>query len=325
MKKLSIVVSVYNEAQVIELFYQELSRVLRELDCATETIYVNDGSTDGSFEKLELLTVLDKNVKLVSFARNYGHEAAMIAGIDYSTGDGIICMDADLQHPVDLIPVIVEKFNAGYDIITMKRMQNVGNSFLKKLTSEGFYKVQNFISEEHFEENVSDFFAIAKKPAHVLKTQYREKVRFLRGYVQNLGYKKTSISYEAKERAAGKSKYSIKKLLDFSVNALLNFSNKPLKIAGYCGIFSALAGIILMIYTIYSRFAKGTPTGYATIIVALCFMFSILFLLLGVMGEYIGIIFQEVKNRPLYLVECTRNIPDNEVAEKSEGVNTNDI
>ena len=209
MKKLSVVVSVYNEVQVIELFYQELSRVLRELDCASETIYVNDGSTDGSFEKLELLTVLDKNVKLISFARNFGHEAAMIVGIDYSEGDCIICMDADLQHPVDLIFEIVKKFEEGYEVITMKRTQNKETGFLKTLTSDGFYKVQNLISDEHFEENVSDFFAISKKTAYVLKTQYREKVRFLRGNMQNMDYRRTSISYEAGERAAGTSKYSI--------------------------------------------------------------------------------------------------------------------
>jgi glycosyltransferase len=209
MKKLSVVVSVYNEVQVIELFYQELSRVLRELDCASETIYVNDGSTDGSFEKLELLTVLDKNVKLISFARNFGHEAAMIAGIDYSEGDCIICMDADLQHPVDLIFEIVKKFEEGYEVITMKRTQNKETGFLKTLISDGFYKVQNLISDEHFEENVSDFFAISKKTAYVLKTQYREKVRFLRGHIQNMDYRRTSISYEAGERAAGTSKYSI--------------------------------------------------------------------------------------------------------------------
>ena len=209
MKKLSVVVSVYNEVQVIELFYQELSRVLRELDCASETIYVNDGSTDGSFEKLELLTVLDKNVKLISFARNFGHEAAMIAGLDYSVGDCIICMDADLQHPVDLIFEIVKKFEEGYEVITMKRTQNKETGFLKTLISDGFYKVQNLISDEHFEENVSDFFAISKKTAYVLKTQYREKVRFLRGHIQNMDYRRTSISYEAGERAAGTSKYSI--------------------------------------------------------------------------------------------------------------------
>lgn len=209
MKKLSVVVSVYNEVQVIELFYQELSRVLRELDCASKTIYVNDGSTDGSFEKLELLTVLDKNVKLISFARNFGHEAAMIAGIDYSEGDCIICMDADLQHPVDLIFEIVKKFEEGYEVITMKRTQNKETGFLKTLISDGFYKVQNLISDEHFEENVSDFFAISKKTAYVLKTQYREKVRFLRGHIQNMDYRRTSISYEAGERAAGTSKYSI--------------------------------------------------------------------------------------------------------------------
>lgn len=317
IKKLSIVVSVYNEEQVIDLFYRKITEVLGNIACASEIIYVNDGSIDGSCEKLMLLAEKNKNIKVINLSRNFGHEAAMIAGIDHSTGDGVLCMDADLQHPVELIPEIVQRLDDGYEIITMKRISNRGNGLLKRLTSEGFYKVQNFMSDEKFEENVSDFFAIGRKPAEVLKTQYREKVRFLRGYVQNIGYRKISIEYTARERAAGKSKYSIKKLLDFSVNALLNFSNKPLKIAGYCGLFSAFLGIVVMIYTIYSRFQKGTPTGYATIIVVICFMFSILFLLLGVMGEYIGIIFLEVKNRPVYIIAQTKNID----GEK----NTNDI
>lgn len=324
MEKLSIVVSVYNEEQVIESFHQELSRTLSKIDNESEIIYVNDGSMDGSLEKLEQFTVEDTNVKLINFARNFGHEAAMLAGIDYSMGDGIICMDADLQHPVELIPQIVKKFHEGYEIITMKRMQNDGNGFLKKITSAGFYKVQNYISDEQFEENVSDFFAITKKPAHILKTQYRENVRFLRGYVQSLGFKKTSISYEARDRVAGKSKYSLKKLFDFSINGLLNFSNKPLKIAGYCGFFSAVIGVVLMIYTIYSRFVQGTPNGYATIIVAFCFMFSILFVLIGVLGEYIGIIFLEVKKRPLYIVHSTKNMTNKLYTEKEREC-TNDI
>ena len=295
LRKLSVVVSVYNEEKALREFYKETNKILEQIRKSGwehELIFVNDGSADNSLSILEELAKEDHDVKLISFSRNFGHEAAMIAGIDHSTGDGIICMDADLQHPPECIPKIIEKFDAGYEVINMVRTKNESAGLIKNITSSGFYWLINHISDVHFEPNASDFFAISRHVAQVLKDNYREKVRFLRGYVQNVGFKKTNIEYEARARVAGESKYSIKKLFIFSINTILCFSNMPLKLGIYAGVFSAALGVLVMVYTLCTR--QGAPSGYATIVVLLCFMFAMMFLLIGIIGEYIEILFTEL-------------------------------
>ena len=309
LRKLSVVVSVYNEEKALREFYKETNKILEQIKNSGwehELIFVNDGSADNSLSILEELAKEDHDVKLISFSRNFGHEAAMIAGIDHSTGDGIICMDADLQHPPECIPKIIEKFDAGYEVINMVRTKNESAGLIKNITSSGFYWLINHISDVHFEPNASDFFAISRHVAQVLKDNYREKVRFLRGYVQNVGFKKTNIEYEARARVAGESKYSIKKLFIFSINTILCFSNMPLKLGIYAGVFSAALGVLVMVYTLCTR--QGAPSGYATIVVLLCFMFAMMFLLIGIIGEYIAILFTELKDRPVYIVEKTENM-----------------
>ena len=309
LRKLSVVVSVYNEEKALREFYKETNKILEQIKKSGwehELIFVNDGSADNSLSILEELAKEDHDVKLISFSRNFGHEAAMIAGIDHSTGDGIICMDADLQHPPECIPQIIEKFSAGYEVINMVRIKNKSAGLVKNITSSGFYWLINHISAVHFEPNASDFFAISSHVAQVLKDNYREKVRFLRGYVQNVGFKKTNIEYEARARVAGESKYSIKKLFIFSINTILCFSNMPLKLGIYAGVFSAALGVLVMVYTLCTR--QGAPSGYATIVVLLCFMFAMMFLLIGIIGEYIAILFTELKDRPVYIVEKTENL-----------------
>ena len=309
LRKLSVVVSVYNEEKALREFYKETNKILEQIRKSGwehELIFVNDGSSDNSLSILEELAKEDHDVKLISFSRNFGHEAAMIAGIDHSTGDGIICMDADLQHPPECIPQIIEKFSADYEVINMVRTKNKSAGLVKNITSSGFYWLINHISDVHFEPNASDFFAISSHIAQVLKDNYREKVRFLRGYVQNVGFKKTNIEYEARARVAGESKYSIKKLFIFSINTILCFSNMPLKLGIYAGVFSAALGVLVMVYTLCTR--QGAPSGYATIVVLLCFMFAMMFLLIGIIGEYIAILFTELKDRPVYIVEKTENL-----------------
>ena len=311
-KKLSVVVSCYNEELALRQFYAETAKVLKSLSWDYELIFVNDGSQDGSIGILKELAAGDEKVKVVDFSRNFGHEAAMIAGMDYSTGDGIICMDADLQHPPECIPKIIEKFDAGYEVINMVRTKNESAGWFKNFAGAAFYRLINILSDVKFEPNASDFFAVSKKAAKVLKTNYREKVRFLRGYVQNIGFKRTTIEYEARNRVAGESKYSIKKLITFSMNTIMCFSNLPLKLGIYAGGFAGVLGIIMMIYTIWSWAEVGTPSGYATTIVLICFMFAILFLIVGIIGNYIAILFAELKDRPIYIVGETKNFTDDE-------------
>ena len=311
-KKLSVVVSCYNEELALRQFYAETAKVLKSLSWDYELIFVNDGSQDGSIGILKELAAGDEKVKGVDFSRNFGHEAAMIAGMDYSSGDGIVCMDADLQHPPECLPGIIAKLDEGYDVINMVRTKNESAGWFKNFAGAAFYRLINILSDVKFEPNASDFFAVSKKAAKVLKTNYREKVRFLRGYVQNIGFKRTTIEYEARNRVAGESKYSIKKLITFSMNTIMCFSNLPLKLGIYAGGFAGVLGIIMMIYTIWSWAEVGTPSGYATTIVLICFMFAILFLIVGIIGNYIAILFAELKDRPIYIVGETKNFTDDE-------------
>ena len=214
-KLISVVVSVYNEELVLREFYQETGKVLRELpdNWDYELLFVNDGSQDQSLSILRELAEQDKRVKVVNFSRNFGHEAAMIAGIDHASGDGIICMDADLQHPPECILDIIAKFEDGYEVISMVRTRNKTAGLIKNITSAAFYKVINYLSDVKFHANASDFFAMNRAAADVLRKDYREKVRFLRGYVQSIGFEKTTLEYAARPRFAGESKYSLKSLL----------------------------------------------------------------------------------------------------------------
>ena len=307
-KTLSVVVSCYNEELALNQFYEETATILKKLSWDYELIFVNDGSQDQTLSVLTRLSELDEKVKMISFSRNFGHEAAMIAGLDYSQGDGIVCMDADLQHPPEYLPEIVKKLEEGCDVINMVRTRNESAGWFKNFASAAFYRLINVLSDVKFEPNASDFFAVSGKAAKVLKDNYREKVRFLRGYVQNIGFTRTTIEYEARTRVAGESKYSIKKLIAFSVNTIMCFSNLPLKLGIYAGCGAGILGIIMMIYTIWSWARVGTPSGYATIIVLMCFMFAVLFLIVGIIGNYIAILFAELKDRPIYIVEETKNI-----------------
>ena len=319
VKLLSVVVSVYNEELAIPEFYQETGAVLKALPSSWdyELLFVNDGSVDRSLELLRELARRDSRVRVVEFSRNFGHEAAMIAGIDYARGDGIVCMDADLQHPPECIPEIVEKFDQGYEVISMVRMKNKTAGLVKNVTSAAFYKLINHLSDVKFEPNASDFFAVSRSAADVLRNNYREKVRFLRGYVQSVGFSRTTINYEARPRFAGESKYSLRSLFRFSINTILCFSDMPLKLGIYSGGAVAFFGLLMMAYTIWTWAKYGTPSGYATIVVLMSFMFAVLFVLVGIIGEYIAILFAELKDRPIYIVKSTENMESEDKITKS--------
>lgn len=307
---ISVVVSVYNEELSLQRFFETITNVLSHCDVSYEIIFVNDGSSDKSGMILNSLANQDTKVKVVEFARNFGHEAAMIAGIDYATGDYIVCMDADLQHPPESIPEIIQKFRDGYDVVSMIRLENADAGFIKRLTSGTFYKVLNLFSPVKFENNSSDFFAISRQVAEVLRRDYREKVRYLRGYVQSVGFNRTTLQFKAASRVAGESKYNFRKLLKFSIHTLCSFSDMPLKLGIYTGIIVAVFGLIEALYSIIRKIFYDVPAGYSTIIVTLCFLFSVTLIVIGIIGEYISIMFDEIKDRPIYIVKKTRNLHD---------------
>ena len=310
----SVIVSVYNEEDSLEQFYQHCSlscEKLQELGYDYEIVFVNDGSQDKSAILLEDFAERDKeHVRVLSFSRNFGHEAAMTAGLDHAKGDFLVFMDADLQHPPELISEMLKKSEEGYQVVSMVRTKNPSAGLVKNVTSALFYWILNHVSPVHFEENASDFFGISKKVQEVLKKHYREKVRYLRGFVQSVGFPKTSIRYEAAARQAGQSHYSLSKLWRFSKNTLFTFSNLPLQLGIFAAICSGGLGAVLLIYTLLTR--KGAPSGYATIVVVLCFMFAVLFFVIGIIGEYIAILFEELKDRPLYILLDSKNIEEEE-------------
>lgn len=301
-KKISIVVSVYNEEAVLGKFLKAFDKMKATITWDYEVIFVNDGSCDNSLEILQNAAQKEPYIKIISFSRNFGHEAAMIAGIDYAVGDGVICMDADLQHPLQYIPKIIDKFEDDYDIVNMIRMSNKSAGVIKNITSGMFYKIVNKLSSEtSFEENASVFFALSKKAANVLKNNYRERNRFLRGYVQSLGFRVAKLEYEAPERAGGQSHYSIGKLMKFSIDTIICFSDFPLKLGIYAGVAAAVLGLVVLIYTLLTY--RSAPSGYATIVILICFLFAVMFVIIGIIGEYVAILFSEVKGRPIYIVD----------------------
>ena len=313
MKKLSLIVSVYNEEASLAHFYDVTTEVLKNMDAnggepyEAELVFVNDGSKDKSLEILSALADKDERVKVISFSRNFGHEAAMTAGIDYATGDFLICLDADLQNPPELIPKILAEYEGGSDVVLMAREENKSAGFLKKVTSAMFYKLLNKLSEVEFERNVSDFFGISKRAADLVRDNYREKTRYLRGFIQQIGFKRSVISYKAPARYAGESKYSIGKLFGIAMHTFDCFSVTPLKAGLAASALSIVLTIASFIYYIVFWIRNDSGSGVALLCTLLTFLFSILFLLLGVVGQYLGNIMREVRNRPVYIVDSTIN------------------
>lgn len=302
--KVSVVVSVYNEECVLNAFYEAFMDVFMKEEVDYELVFVNDGSTDSSQECIDAFTEHNLKVKSISFSRNFGHEAAMIAGIDYATGDVVICMDCDLQHPPTEIPTMINSFKEqpAIDIITMVRLGD------KTRRSWFFYKFLNSLSAYKLEPNASDFFLISKRVANILRHDYRERVRFLRGFIQIIGFKKLTLTYVAPPRCMGKSKYSLRKLFDLSITAIATLSKMPLKIGIYLGFLSGLISVILLIYSVVMKIVQNPVSGYTTIVVFLSLMFSIQFMILGIIGEYIGFLFDEQKKRPIYIIDKTNNL-----------------
>ncbi len=307
----SIVVSVFNEQDVIEAFYSALYDTLKNLNRPYEVIFVNDGSTDNTANKLNQLARHNTFIKVIHLSRNFGHEAAMLAGIDHAKGETIICMDSDLQHPPACIPDMLSEYEKGNDIVLMKRTDRDDASFISNLLSSLFYSFINYLSPVKFEKNASDFFLISHKVQHYLINDFRERTRFLRGFIQWLGFNKSTLEFTAPARIAGKSKYSATKLIKLSINAIAAFSDKPLNLGIILGIIMGIFSIVVGLYSIVMYFIDRPVSGYTTIVVLISFMFSINLIVMGIIGKYIAYIFQEIKGRPIYIID---RIVENNVA-----------
>lgn len=315
LKKISIVFSVFNEKEILDTLYARVTEIVSYLPYRFELVFVDDGSTDGSDDVIRGLQQIPQTsleIMLISLSRNFGHEAAMIAGIDHASGDAVICMDADLQHPPEAISEMISCFESGNDVVTMTRTQNKGATRQSGFLSLLFYRLINKISPFRLQENASDFFLVSKKVASVLRNNFRERNRFLRGIIQIVGFRSTSVSYTAPSRQTGKSSYSFLKLSALTITAITSFSKAPLFLGIWFGFIFSLISIILGFYSLWTYFfGTAPPSGYTTIILFLSISFAILFFLIGVIGMYIGYLFEEQKNRPIYLINKMENLTNN--------------
>lgn len=303
---ISIVTPVYNEEDNVVFFHEEITKVMKTTGMDYELIYVNDGSKDRTDELIRELAEKDSHVRAITFARNFGHQTAITCGMDFARGDAVITMDGDMQHPPELIPLLLEKWKDGYDIVQTIRTSTEDSGFIKKITSAGYYKVINSISKTPVTPGGSDFRLMNRKSLDVF-LRFREHARFIRGIVGGLGFKQTAIKFEAPARHAGVSKFSMNKMLHFAMDGILTNSTTPLRAAFYAGAVSGFIGILLILHVLYSYLVGNTVPGWATMTILIAFFGSANLVGLGIIGEYIGRIYEESKNRPLYWISGDTN------------------
>ena len=305
MKKASVIVSVYNEEDALPLFWDRMARTLEETGYPYELLFVNDGSSDHSQQLLESFAGWDPRVKVIRFSRNFGHEAVMLAGIDYASGDYLICIDTDLEKPPETVPRLLAAMEEGADVVVTQCLTNPRLSPLKRISSKLFYKILNCFSSMPFQEGASDFFGISRRVADLMRTGYRERGRYLRGFIQQVGFPQACVSYCSPGRFAGKSKYSFGKLCALAVQAIVSFSRAPLRLG-----LAAGGGVLLLGLGCAAAAFSGWASGWIAWAAFFSFLFAVQFFLMGVIGEYIADIQQEEKMRPIYIVQDTCNLQE---------------
>ncbi|MCD9025987.1 glycosyltransferase family 2 protein [Cohnella silvisoli] len=316
---LSVVVPMYNEEEVIEVTYRRLKTVLDTIGETYEIVFVNDGSRDKTSNIVRGMCAADHNVKLVEFSRNFGHQIAVTAGMDHSSGRTVVLIDADLQDPPELIVDMVARWREGYDVVYGKRIERKGESWFKKMTAAMFYRLLRSMTSVNIPVDTGDFRLMDRKVCDAL-TSMRERSRFIRGMVSWAGFKQTSVDYVRDERFAGETKYPLRKMIKLSLDAMTSFSTKPLKIASVLGFVLSAIGFIYLFIVLYQRFFTDTTTQGWTSLIAISLLFhGITLSLLGVLGEYIGRTYEESKRRPLYLLSDAINFAgENESSRERE-------
>ncbi|MGK7893399.1 MAG: glycosyltransferase family 2 protein [Xenococcus sp. (in: cyanobacteria)] len=300
--QLSIVIPCYNEEPNIDYLFERLISVLEPLEMTYEIVCVNDGSKDNTLKLLVEYHQRNSAIKVVNFSRNFGKEIALTAGIDYTTGDAVIPIDADLQDPPELIGELIAKWQEGYDVVYATRRSRQGESWIKKFTAQSFYRVIQGLTSVKIPPDTGDFRLMDRKVVEALK-QLPETNRFMKGLFSWVGYQQTSILYDRDPRFKGQTKWNYWKLWNFAIEGITAFSSKPLKIWSYIGILISLISFIYAGFLVIRTLILGTDVpGYASLIVAILFLGGMQLLSLGVLGEYLGRIHYEVKRRPLYLV-----------------------
>lgn len=302
---LSVIVPIYNEELVIPEMYRRMTAVLEGSGEPYELILVNDGSRDGSLALLHALHVRDPRVKVLNFARNFGHQVAITAGMDYAQGDAVVVIDADLQDPPEVILEMLAKWREGYQVVYGVRTEREGESWFKLTTASIFYRLMNTITNVDIPVDAGDFRLMDRAAVQAMRA-IREKHRFMRGLSVWVGFRQFALPYKRHARFAGETKYPLKKMIRFAMDAITNFSYVPLQFATYMGFVSAFLALLGLIIAVFGRlFWPGALLGQATTLVAVLFMGGVQLISLGIIGEYLGRIYEEVKGRPLYLMAET--------------------
>lgn len=302
---ISIVVPMYNEEGNVRPLYEAIVREFDELWCTFELIFVDDGSRDASVATVKTLHDEDSRVKLICLSRNFGHQVALTAGLESARGAAVVMMDGDLQHPPALIPDMIARWKEGYDIVYTVREETEGAGFLKRFTAAGFYGLINRLVDTHIVPNAADFRLMDRKALNCLNS-LRERNRFIRGLVSWIGFKQYAMPYSAAKRHSGVTKYSFTKMFAFAIDGIASFSTLPLRFSAAIGLVAAISGLPYAIWAIYLKlFTDDSVSGWASMVVAVLFLGGVQLMTLGVIGEYIGRIYEEVKGRPLYIASET--------------------
>lgn len=303
-KLISVVVPAFNEEEVLPAFHERLSAVLDQLTCQAEVVFVNDGSTDATLKVLNQLREDDTRIAIVDLSRNFGKEIAMTAGLDHARGDAVVVIDADLQDPPELIPELVDRWRAGYDVVYAQRAVREGETFIKKATAHAFYRFMEGVSRVPIPKDTGDFRLMSRRAVDALM-RLRERNRFMKGLFAWIGFPQTALIYNRDPRFAGTTKWNYWKLWNFAIEGITSFTEAPLKIATYLGLFTALGAFVMGLWVIFNTLVYGNPVaGYPSLMVVILFLGGVQLISIGIIGEYLGRTFNEVKQRPLYLINA---------------------
>lgn len=304
--KYSIVLPIFNEEETIKELFNRLEKVMKGLKEPYEVIYVDDGSTDKSFEILEKIAKENTQYRVIKLSRNFGHQLALTAGLDAAQGDAVIVLDADLQDPPEFIPMLISKWKEGYDVVYAVRSKRP-EDFIRNLLIKTAYRVINKITQISIPVDTGDFRLLSKRVVDVLKTS-RERTRYLRGLSCWVGFKQTGIEYRRESRFAGKTKYPFPNLMKLAIDGITSFSHLPLQLAIYIGSLTCIMSICMIIYLIIRKYSGLHIQGWVSVMVSIFFMGGVQLFTIGVVGEYIGRIYKEVIRRPIYLVDKKINL-----------------
>lgn len=299
---LSLVLPIYNEQEVIPELHKQLQAFLKELGVDTEVVFVNDGSRDASFEMLRDLVKEDARYRILSFSRNFGHQTAITAGVDHARGKAVVVMDADLQDPPSVVLEMMAKWREGYDVVYGKRGARAGETIFKKLTAKIFYRLFAAMIPIEVPLDTGDFRLMSRRVVVALR-ELREAHRFVRGMVAWIGFKQTAVIYDRPGRFAGETKYPLRKMLRFAIDGITSFSVVPLRLATWLGVTMSVLSVLYSIWAVVMHFGLNrTVPGWTATVVLISLLSSVQLLMIGILGEYVGRIYEEVKRRPLYIV-----------------------